>query len=121
MTRRRRQGSGSWWPANLARRTVTVATQPDLLTEDVYAIPDTYAGRAMAGRSGSVRAGNGASAAYKFSGYMSLGMAVPTLSPVSPMRSPNVALPATSGATVLPAYAGGSVVDSLAAVPPGRR
>jgi hypothetical protein len=112
-------GRRGTWPTNVFRRAITVAGV-DPVAKGTVGLVDRVAARGMDGHTGTIRAGNSATAAYKFSGYMAYRtLAMTSMVPASNngRSDPNIALPATAGAVV----AAGSVMDSLAAVSPVRR
>lgn len=115
------RGAG-WWPGNARRRQVTVAGV-DERSRGMVGLIDRVAGRGMNGHSGHIGAGLGSSPAYKFSGYLAydtLALTRTVAASTNLVRDPNTALPATAGELVQVAAAG-SVMDSLAAIPPGYR
>jgi hypothetical protein len=120
----RMRGSG-WWPGNAQRRTVTVAGVDQVAAGTVAATDRAWA-RAMAGRSGSIRAGNSLSQSYSWKGYMAYDTLalLRTVGASTNLRgSPNISLPGTVAGRVVagPGAAGHTVADSLASIPAGYR
>lgn len=111
-----------WWPSNIVRRKITVGGVDPVAAGTVGLLERVW-GRGMTGRSGHIPAGIGSDPSYKFSGYFAYDVLALTRT-VGASRNlrgdPNVALPGTAGPLVQVAAAG-SVMDSLAAVPPGYR
>lgn len=108
------------WPDNLRRVQVTVAGVPDMV-RGLIARLDAVHSDGLAGRSGVIRAGDGADPAYGFRGYVAYrrtaaleGAASDTL-----RRGPWTALPATSGDVNYLTAPGASVMDHLRGLTPG--
>lgn len=115
---------GATFPANAQRRTITIAG-PDELTAALVGGVERLWARGLAGDAGRIVTGEASSPTYKFAGYLAIApppgaVGNPLGSSRNLRRSPNVALPATSG-DVVNVVAGGSVADSLAMIPPGVR
>ncbi len=109
------------WAANNRLRTITVAV-PDPVATDSYSVVERAWARGMNGRSGAIIIGEKSSPGWAFKGYLaSESVPRPPVMAASRNRigSPNVALPGTNGA--IDVVSGGSVADSLAAIPVSAR
>lgn len=120
----RMRGQG-WWPANAARRAVTVVGGDPVAAGTVAATERAWA-RGLNGGTGSVIAGNSLSATYGWKGYMTYNALalLRTVGASTNLRgSPNIALPSTVAGRVAPAPGdrGHTVADSLATIPAGYR
>lgn len=114
-------GRRAGWPANVEVRRVTAGGVPAIVRGIIGALDSAWS-HGMAGRSGAVRAGDGADPAYRFSGYLAY-TPVPALQAATAATlrlSPNIGLPNTAGdVRYVLSPAGKTLTDALARLAPG--
>lgn len=107
------------WPANAVRRRITLAGVPALVRGVIGAL-DASLSNGLAGRSGTIRTGDGADPAYGFRGYVAYQRTA-ALEPgasATLRRGPDTLLPSTSGDVRYLSPAGQTVMEHLRRMTP---